>query len=418
MTPDGASRALTLDERNAIFAELSTKKSMTFKAMRKLLKLPTESTFNKESERRDGLTGNETDAIFGHKKAAGDKWFSLDMKAKRLIADAVANEEDLGQLQNLIQSHLQLDEDQLIGVCNVSLTPGFSAIGESAATAIVSVMANEVCNEYAAAKAAGLKTTDKMEEYDALPPYQEILATSLTGGSGNPDDEYDDRVGRIANPTVHIGLNQLRKLVNRYIRKYGKPAEISVEIARELAMSPKRKAEYEKALKTNTANRDKIKKTLVDNGVTPTASSIELVKIWQEMPVAEGYDKNEARACVYTGVALTFDMVINGEVEVDHILPFSLSLDDSANNKVVCLKAANQIKGQRAPSDVFEWQDRYTDILKRARHLNLARYKRFSPTALDEFRDENKFLARHLVDTQYLSKVARVLPVLPLSPRG
>lgn len=403
-----AARPLTLNERDMLLGELSSKKTMSFKAMRKLLKLSDSSTFNKESERREGLTGNETAAIMANKKLADASWLKLSMSDQRQIIESITEEEDLGKLHSLLQSYFDLSEEQIISMSNVTLPSGYASIGPTAAQKISVEMQNAVVTEYGAAEAAGLHGKDTAKVYDILPPYQEILSKSLVGGSGSPDDSYDAQYGRIANPTVHIGLNQLRKLINLYIRKYGKPAEISVEIARDLAMSPKRKTEYESLLKKNTLNRTKIKDRLSAHGITPTSNFIELVKIWQEMPTIEGYDKDTARMCVYTGVALTFDMVVNGDVEIDHILPFSISLDDSANNKVVCLKSANQMKGPRAPADVSQWRDSYSDILKRARHLNLSRYKRFSPLALDEYKQENKFLARHLVDTQYLSKAARV----------
>jgi CRISPR-associated endonuclease Csn1 len=42
---------------------------------------------------------------------------------------------------------------------------------------------------------------------------------------------------------VHIALNQLRKLVNALIRRYGKPSEIIVEVGRNLKTNAKKKLE-------------------------------------------------------------------------------------------------------------------------------------------------------------------------------
>ena len=58
-------------------------------------------------------------------------------------------------------------------------------------------------------------------------------------GTGDPDDPVEQRFGRIDNPTVHIGLNQLRRLVNAVIDDHGAPAEIVVELARELKQGRK-----------------------------------------------------------------------------------------------------------------------------------------------------------------------------------
>ena len=72
-------------------------------------------------------------------------------------------------------------------------------------------------------------------------------------GSGEPDDPEEVRYGRIANPTVHIALNQLRRLINAIVARHGHPAEIIVELARDLKLNKKRRDEIEKTIKNNTA---------------------------------------------------------------------------------------------------------------------------------------------------------------------
>ena len=42
----------------------------------------------------------------------------------------------------------------------------------------------------------------------------------------------------IDNPTVHIGLNQVRIVVNALIRRYGLPSQVVMEVARELKIEP------------------------------------------------------------------------------------------------------------------------------------------------------------------------------------
>jgi len=40
---------------------------------------------------------------------------------------------------------------------------------------------------------------------------------------------------------------------------------------------------------------------------------------------------------------------LHAEVEIDHILPYSMSLDDTQDNRVVCFASENQAKGQNTP---------------------------------------------------------------------
>jgi CRISPR-associated endonuclease Csn1 len=43
-----------------------------------------------------------------------------------------------------------------------------------------------------------------------------------------------DEIKDIRNPAVHRSLSEMRKVVNALIRRYGKPSEIHIELAREL----------------------------------------------------------------------------------------------------------------------------------------------------------------------------------------
>ena len=38
--------------------------------------------------------------------------------------------------------------------------------------------------------------------------------------------------------------------------------------------------------------------------------------------------------------------LFSDEIEVEHLLPFSSTLDDSMSNKVVCYREANRVKGR------------------------------------------------------------------------
>ena len=40
-------------------------------------------------------------------------------------------------------------------------------------------------------------------------------------------------------------------------------------------------------------------------------------------------------------------MFLSGEVEIERILPFSKTLDYSSNNKIVSIRVANRVKGNK-----------------------------------------------------------------------
>src|SRR5207248_3943318 len=83
-----------------------------------------------------------------------------------------------------------------------------------------------------------------------LPYYGEWLRDDVVG-SGDPRDANDKRWGRFPDPTVHIGLGQMRRVVNALIAEYGAPTEIAVEMTRDFKLSPKKLAELEKEQSEN-----------------------------------------------------------------------------------------------------------------------------------------------------------------------
>ncbi|RMF11133.1 MAG: type II CRISPR RNA-guided endonuclease Cas9, partial [Alphaproteobacteria bacterium] len=94
-------------------------------------------------------------------------------------------------------------------------------------------------------------------------------------------------------------------------------------------------------------------------------------------------------------------------VEIEHLLPFSQSLDDSATNKTISHRACNRVKANRTPYDAFGHTAEWPAILERVRALPGSKRARFAPDAMARFEKDGGFLARHLNDTRYLSCRAR-----------
>src|SRR5690606_12586825 len=63
---------------------------------------------------------------------------------------------------------------------------------------------------------------------------------------------------------------------------------------------------------------------------------------------------------IYSGKSITAQDVVHDRYmfEIDHIIPVSISFDDSQANKVVCLHGENQDKGQLTPYQYFQTQKR------------------------------------------------------------
>ena len=247
------------------------------------------------------------------------------------------------------------------------------------------------------------------DQFEKLPYYGVVLDRFCVGGSGNFDDPDERRYGRIANPTVHVALNQVRVTVNELIDRFGgPPAEVVLEIARELPKGALALRELEKEQKKNQDANEKRNALIGAAGLPPSAALRLKLRLWEEL---DGRDPL-GRKCIYTGEPISLVQALSAETEIDHILPYRLTLDDSAANKVLVLREANRRKARRTPHGAFGPNTAepgippWDDILARAGQLPENKRWRFAPDAMEVFEAKRGFLDRQLVDTQYISRLA------------
>ena len=72
--PDLSAKKLTRDQRDALIHHLRNKRKVAFTSLRKTLKLAPDTTFNKASESRKDLLGDEVYSILSDKKRFGARW--------------------------------------------------------------------------------------------------------------------------------------------------------------------------------------------------------------------------------------------------------------------------------------------------------------------------------------------------------
>jgi len=238
-----------------------------------------------------------------------------------------------------------------------------------------------------------------------------VLQRHVGFGSGDPKDPEEKQFGKIANPTVHIGLNQTRLIINALIKKYGHPAEVIVELARDLKQSKAQKDEEQKRQADNQRRNDRHRETIAEIlGVSThqvRREDIQKVVLWEEL-----HRDPLERCCPYSGEMISIHQLLSASIEIEHILPFSQILDDSLNNKTVSLRSANRIKGNQTPYEAFGKHNvqgfDYAAILTRAASMPKGKAYRFAPDGMQRWlKEDQEFLARALNDTRYLSRIAR-----------
>ena len=360
----------------------------------------------------------EADSALGDAKHFGPDWFSFSEAQQDAIVQRLVADESEAELIAWLQTETGIDERRAERIANAGLPEGYGSLSAEALARLLPALRAEVITYDKAVLAAGFEHHSQLsasatgEILLSLPYYGEALQRHVGFGTGAPEDAPEKRFGRIANPTVHIGLNQVRKVVNALIERYGHPSEVIVEVARDLKQSKAQREEENKRQAErqmhNRRHRTDIATYLGVSEERVKVDDLQKVQLWEELNLKNAAD----RPCPYTGVQIGFAMLFNGDVEIEHILPFSTTLDDSLNNKTVALRQANRKKGNRTPWQAFGERPQtgfdYAAILLRAEGMPKGKRYRFAADGYQQWlRDDAGFLARALNDTRYLSRVAR-----------
>lgn len=405
--PGVKERALTPEERDKLRDKLLGQKEVPFEDLHKLLDLPEGHTFQAGFVRRGKLKGDETAATLRHKDRFGRKgWDALTPEAQaEVVEKLISDETDEAAVAAWLRERFGLAEANARKVATTRLPQGHARFGRKALAKIVPILDAEVITLDKAVERAGYDPHFHPDEIlPALPYYAIPLAAHVMPAptAGNPVEREH---GRIGNPTVHVALNQVRKVVNEVIRRHGHPAEIVVELARDLKSSKEQKDEYREQQKKNTERNARHAAELAALGQENNGENRLRLRLWEEL----GPDPLNRR-CVYTGEQIGKHRLFRPEVEIDHILPFSRTLDDGAGNKNVSLRRANRDKAQKSPHEAFanspagyDWNG----VVARVTALPEGKRWRFGPDAMERFEQDEGFLARHLNDTRYLSRMAR-----------
>jgi CRISPR-associated endonuclease Csn1 len=392
-----------------LFEALNTKKSLSFNEIRKKLGENYTGSFNLEDSKRDKLKGNEISVDFRKSELFGPAWDELNIQKQDEIIEKLMIEDD----ENVIYDFLKpfgLSKEQIQKISGYNLPVGTTMLSSHFMINCSKIMLEKWLPYYDAVKEMGLHHSkkEKLDIQRSLPYYGKILTGLVSGAKGENykgnDEEY---YGRIANPTVHIALNQLRKLVNTLIRRLGNPDQIIMEVARELKLSKTRKDELFREQSKNQKENERIKKELTDLGLIKINSEdIKKYKLWEELD-ANGI----ARLCPYCGKTISAKQLVSGTVEIEHILPYSRTLLNSRDNLTVAHRECNQAKKNQSPFEAFGNNPKGFDwnrIMELAAKLPFNKRRKFYPDAMVRFHeDEGGFIDRQITDTAYLSKASK-----------
>lgn len=384
LPPGEPETALTAADRKKLVQELELKGDRTFDQIRKLLNLTKEYDFNLERGGEKKLPGNRTAAQFY--AALSQRWLGMNDAQRNLLVEYIHAFEKTDKLAGAAQKKWDLDGVTAREFAQISLEPNYLNLSRKAMERLLPLL-DQGLPFGAARKRVYPEAFEAKEPLLLLPPVSQCI--------------------QIRNPAVMRSLSELRRVVNAIIRAHGKPAEIHIELARELRKPKKAREEISKKNRENgKARREAAERIIKEIGI-PRPSSDDIRKVL----LAVECDW----ICPYTGRQISMRSLFSEpQFDFEHIIPFSRSLDNSFVNLTLCHNEENRnCKGNRTPHEAYVGNPaRYAEVLGRVshfkgrRHLIAEKMRRFKIGKEDLESLLAHFTSRQLGDTAYASRLA------------
>ena len=386
----GAAQKLNDEQRRIIIETALSTKDVSYAKIRKALNLPESQTFN-ISYSEDGIEASEKKEKLGCMKAyhqmrsaidgiAKDRFKHISTEQRNAIGTAFSYYKTSEKLRAYLKNAGVEDID--IEALESSLT-GFSKFGHISVKAcdMLIPQLEKGLNYNEACEAAGInfKGHDGSGRTHLLHPTAE---------------DYED----ITSPVVRRAISQTVKVLNAIIRKRGNsPTFVNIELAREMA---KDFGERNKIKKQNDENRKKNEELLetikTEYGKSsPTGLDLVKLRLYNE----------QGGVCMYSLKQMSLQMLFSPNyAEVDHIVPYSLSYDDSRKNKVLVLTEENRNKGNRLPLQYLKGKRR-DDFIVWVNN-NVKDFKKRRLLLKEQLTDDDLsgFKERNLQDTKTMAR--------------
>ena len=391
---DGTGRPLTADQREQIIALAMKSDSLHYDRLRKTLALSDNVTFNTVRYQKEGVAASEKATKF------------LEMQSYHKIRKALDKEISKGYISTL--THDQLDE---IGTA-LSLYKADdkrraaleeAGIGEKAIDALLPLSFSKAGRLSLTAMRKLIPQLESGVTYDkackaVYGDFRGHRDTSKAALLSFNEMRQDGTLDNITNPVVLRAISQTCKVVNAIIRRYGAPQKIHVELAREMSRNFEDRMKMDKKYQENhAANQRLIDQIEKIKGGRATGQDIVKFKLFRD----------QQERCLYSGKKLDEKRLFEpGYVDIDHIVPYSISFDDSYNNKVLVLSGENRQKGNRLPLEYMaDDPERVNQFTARVESF-VGNYRKRQKLLKKELSEEEKsaFHSRNLVDTQYIAR--------------
>ena len=295
-------RPLEPDEHTRALQRLRSGKNINLAKPTRDLGLASQATFNLARGGRTIIQGDEAASRLtkrGKKKERpaqelfGARWLELSLDLRNDIVRFLLDTEDPQVVRRKALDDWGLDEAAAVAVAEVVPPPGYSNLSEKAIRNLLPHLEEGLVYSEAVEAANYPSHSDFRSDQalERLPYYGVVLERDAIGADPTKDPKTDGepaRYGRFPNPTVHIGLNQIRRVVNKLIDVYGKPQEIVVELARDLKANRDDRARYQRQQREGRERNEGFREMIESAGQQVTPHVLRKLRLWEEQGPAAG----------------------------------------------------------------------------------------------------------------------------------
>lgn len=367
---------LTNEERTKIINYLSENSTLSFgkdnNSLKKVLDIDKKARLRVNLESLDKLQGLNT--LVKIKKIIDNKEFLENEGSLEWLFNKIYQKNNNESFVSNFDNKFNFTQEQITELAKITLEPSYASLSIKAIRKIIpflreGLIYSEACEKAEYNHSVIQEEVDLIDELP-LPP-------------------------KIANPVVTTALFELRKICNLLLEKYGRPDVIKIENARDLKATKMERAKIAKEQNTNRRYNDNAKKEVLKYKDKASRDDILKYKLWEEAN----------NMCPYTGVNIGVKDLFNGTVQIEHIIPYSRSLDDSYLNKTICLVSENANKGNKTPYEYYSGDNsKYEKLLERVSKLPYRKSLKFSFKGELEDKSElrKEWISSKLNDTRYI----------------
>lgn len=200
---------------------------LTFAGVRKTLGLKKPKScdgdyeFNLQRGGEKKLVGNRTAATL--RKVLGTRWDDTPEADRGRLVDEILSFEHEDPLARRLEKAWGFNSATAAQLATVQLERGYAALSREAMRKLLPLLQAGVRYATAVKQVYGDRRSQQMA-LDSLPPVIDALP-------------------HLRNPVVMRALTELRAVVNAIVRRYGKPAAVRIELARDMKRSRKQREE-------------------------------------------------------------------------------------------------------------------------------------------------------------------------------